>query len=333
MILVRKVNLNPDNPLILAADKMEPKIRQAFLQAIEAIRDQVDIDELTKAIDAGDSSRVMDILDIPNRVKGAMQGKGIPATNPTVIQTLNETFQAGAKAALLNLPSQVSINIGFDVANPETVKFLRSYTFNMIQQVSQDTRDSVQQVVTRAFEEGGHPFEQAQQIKQFIGLTPTMEQAVNNYRSALQSGGASDLRDALSRSLRDGRYDKMLLRAIDNQQSIPSSKIDQMVERYRLRTLQYRARNIARTESIRASVNGQHALWHQAIDQDLMDEDVQRVWVASGSENSCNVCEDLDGETAGIDEEFDEGIMAPPDPHPSCVCSVALDKNSFKKAA
>jgi hypothetical protein len=33
---------------------------------------------------------------------------------------------------------------------------------------------------------------------------------------------------------------------------------------------------------------------------------------------------DLDGEVAGLDEEFDAGIFEPPDPHPDCRCSVKL---------
>ena len=333
MIFVRKVKLDPDNPLIIAADKMEPKIRQAFLQAINAVKDQIEIDQFTKAIEEGDSSRVMDILDISNRLSGALQGKGIPASDPTVIQTLNETFQAGAKAGLLNLPENVGVNIGFNVMNPKSVEFLHNYTFDLIQQVSQDTRDSVQDVVTRAFQEGGHPFEQARKIKQFIGLTTTQEQAISNYRSALESGGTSDLQNALGRALRDGRYDKSLLKAIQNQTSLPQDKIDSMVERYRQKMLQYRARNIARTESIRASNRGQNALWHQAIDQGLLNDDVEREWEVSGDSDTCDICSDLDGETAGIDEEFDDGILEPPDPHPSCRCTVKLVASTMKRAA
>jgi SPP1 gp7 family putative phage head morphogenesis protein len=251
----------------------------------------------------------------------------------SVRDALQDAFVAGAEAAMFQLPSKISVEMSFNLMNPKTVEFLNNYSFNLIRQVSQDTRDAVKQVVTRAFQEGGHPFQQAREIKQFIGLTTTQEQAVTNYRNALTSGGASDLKDALSRALRDGRYDKTLLRAISNQTAIPADRVDAMVQRYRERFLQYRARNVARTESARASVKGQRALWKQAVDQDLLPDDVRRVWIISGDSDTCPECEELEGETAGLDEEFAPGVMEPPDPHPSCRCTVAISPESLKKAA
>lgn len=325
MIHVHKVKLPSDSPLIQAANKMAPKLRQAFVDAIDAVKEQVDIDALTAAIETGDIDKIMDALDLSQTLSEAMAGKGV--SSASVKTVLQQTFSAGADAALKSLPAKVSVGIAFDVMNPESVKAIQEYSFDLIQQVSQTTRDSVQQVVLRAFQDGGHPFEQAREIKSFIGLTPQMEQAVNNYKSMLQSGGASDLREALSRSLRDGRYDRTLLTALRSGQSLSTEKIDQMANRYRERYLQYRSKNIARTESIRAATKGQRELWRQAQDQGLIGKDPQRVWITGG--NACPICEDLNGETAGLDEEFAPGITEPPDPHPSCECTVALDKESF----
>ena len=333
MITVLKANLPSDSLLIQAAEKMEPKLRQAFLNAIAALKDQVDIDALTAAIASGDVGQVLHLLNIQNTLSGILQGKGLAAGVQSMQDVLQATFAAGAQAAMFSLPTNISVGISFNLMNPKTTEFLNNYTFNMIQQVSQVTRDQVQQVVLNAFTNGGHPFEQAREIKQFIGLTAQQEAAVNNYRSMLSSGGASDLREALTRSLRDGRYDRSLLSALRSGQSLPQDKIDAMTERYRQRYLQYRAQNIARTESIRASNKGQRALWHDAVDQGLMSPDTEREWEISGDEDTCPECEALDGTTAGLDEEFAPGILDPPDPHTSCRCNTKLIASTMKRAA
>lgn len=332
-ITIRKATSAPDDPLMQAADKLAPALRQAFIDAVNAVKGTVDEKALADAIASGDVTKVMALLDIQNKLAGALQGKGLDAGVLSVQGALQATFAAGANVALLQLPKTISVDLSFNLMNPKSVEFLNKYTFDLIQQVSQDTKDAVQEVVTRAFQEGGHPFQQAREIKQFIGLTQSQEQAVTNYRNALMNGGTSDLKDALSRALRDGRYDKTLLRAIQNQQGVPQDKIDAMVQRYRERFIQYRARNIARTESIRAANHGQIALWKQAVDQDLLAEDVERVWIISGDADTCDECEELDGETAGLDEEFAPGIYMPPDPHPSCRCTTGLTKDTMKRAA
>jgi SPP1 gp7 family putative phage head morphogenesis protein len=97
-----------------------------------------------------------------------------------------------------------------------------------------------------------------------------------------------------------------------------------MTARYQARYLQYRAQTIARTESIRASVKGQRALWQSAVKQGLLSREVKRKWIASGDDKTCDICTSLDGETAGLDDEFDDGIMEPPDPHSDCRCTVSL---------
>ena len=70
MITVLKANLPSDSLLIQAAEKMEPKLRQAFLNAIAALKDQVDIDALTAAIASGDVGQVLHLLNIQNTLSG-----------------------------------------------------------------------------------------------------------------------------------------------------------------------------------------------------------------------------------------------------------------------
>ena len=333
IVLVRKVSLPEDDPIILAADRMAPRIRQAFLDAIDAVRSQVTVRRIADAVEQGDAGRVMELLNVQGRLSAAFGGAGLSASVSNVRSALQDTFRAGAQAALESLPSRIGTDLAFNLLNPEAVRFLDSYTFDLIQQVTQETRDAIQAIIIRSFREGGSPLEQARQIRDVIGLTARQEVAVDNFRNALSSGMSSDLRTALDRSLRDGRYDRTLLSALRNDRPLAQAQIDRMVERYRQRYLQYRARTIARTESIRASNKGQRELWRQAVHQGLIPGTARRKWIVSGDERTCAICLDLEDEERGLDEEFAPGIMEPPDPHPDCRCSLGLVAASLRRAA
>jgi len=63
------------------------------------------------------------------------------------------------------------------------------------------------------------------------------------------------------------------------------------------------------------------------IEDGILPKDAQKTWVAG--KGACTVCEELDGQTVGIDELFEgetDEYDGPPDPHPNCGCSLALVK-------
>jgi SPP1 gp7 family putative phage head morphogenesis protein len=330
IVIVRKVKLPPDDPLLRIAESMEGAVRDAFLRAVQAAQDRIVLQKLAEAIAKGDINGALAIMAVDQNFVAALQGAGIEPGIASFRDAIQRAIRAGAMTAIQSLPKAVGLNISFDLMNPESANFIQSYTFNLIQQVSQQTRDAVQQIVLRAFKEGGHPYEQARAIKQVIGLTARQEHAVATYRAALRAGGSA-LQDALSRSLRDGRFDPTLIRAMRDQTPLRREYIDKLVARYRERFLIYRAKNIARTETIRASNKGQRELWRQAQQQGLIPHTARRKWIVSGDDRTCPICLKLDGQTAGLNEEFAPGILEPPDPHPSCRCTTALVASSLKR--
>jgi SPP1 gp7 family putative phage head morphogenesis protein len=316
------VKAETDDPILALAAKMAGRLRNAFLRAVKTLSDSVTAEALAEAIRTGNADQAMAILGIDRKFVDALNGKGQEANIQSFRSAIQEVFAAGAATAAESLPKSVGINLSFNLMNPETVSFLEKYTFPLIQQISAGTRDAVQEVVVRAFKEGGHPYQQARTIKSFIGLTAYQTRAVQNYRDALSS--SSTLSQSLNRALRDGRFDSTIRRAARNNTGLSQDQIDKMTARYQERFLQYRATTIARSESIRAANMGQRALWKQAVSQGLLKSGTKRIWITSGDDRTCDICDDLDGETAGLDEEFDDGIMDPPDPHSDCRCTTAL---------
>lgn len=332
IVIVRKASrasIPFSDPIMDLADRMSGKVRDAFLAAVVAVQSQIVLHELEAAISTGDYQRVLSIINIGDRFEKAMAGAGLPTNVLSVRDALRQVYAAAAGVAAKELPASIGTPLAFDLLNTESVAFIQNYGFNLIQQVSQSVRDAVRQVVDRAFREGGHPYVQAREIRNFIGLTANQQAAVANYRWALENGD----RIALDRALRDRRFDPSVARAIRDSSRLPQWRIDQMVERYRQRMLLRRAQTVARTESLRASNMGQQTLWHQAVQQGLMSQQTKRRWHTGEDERVCPRCADLNGVEVGIDEEFAPGIMNPPDPHPSCRCNQYIVVSTMKRAA
>ena len=307
------------DPILATAQRMERAVRDAFLKAVDAAKGTVALDKLAEALAAGDENGALAILALDKNFAGALRGKGLEAGVQSFRDAIQATYAAGAKAAIAALPEKVSVELSFNLMSQGAVSFLETYDLGLIQQLSDTSREAIRQTLLDAFQNGGHPYEQAREIRNVIGLTTNQMKAVENFRSALEN--PSTISDALSRSLRDGRYDSTLLRAAQNNTPLSQAQIDKMTSRYQEKYLRYRAETIARTETVMA---GQKETWSQAEKQGLLGDNAKRVWVVSGDDRTCGDCEDLDGEEAGMDEEFAPGIMYPPDPHPDCRCSVSL---------
>jgi SPP1 gp7 family putative phage head morphogenesis protein len=87
-----------------------------------------------------------------------------------------------------------------------------------------------------------------------------------------------------------------------------------------------RADVIARTETMRASNEGQLEAWDQAKDAGLLTGNEQKEWIVTPDDRLCPICEPMEGVTVGLDENFDvdgDEIDAPP-AHPNCRCTVGL---------
>jgi len=314
---VRKAPL--DDPILEAATRMEPTVRDAFLAAVQRMKGSVNMDALAKAFASGDRDQVMAVLALDKNFTDTLKGIGLESGVTSVRAALAATFAAGAQAAVDALPRAISVAMSFDMAAPEAVSFLENYTFGLIKDITESTKNGIQDIIRTAFEEGGSPAQQAREIRDLIGLTDKQAKAVENYRTALQNG----TQDALDRQLRDARFDGRVQRAIDSGTPLDADYIDKLVGRYADRYLDYRATAIARTETVRAANKGRRETWRQAGEKGLL-RGAKREWNASGDSRTCDECDDLDGEVRELDEEFAPGIMEPPDPHPDCRCAVNL---------
>ena len=142
--------------------------------------------------------------------------------------------------------------------------------------ITEETREAIQQHLIHAVQTGQNPRTTARRLKETLGLTRRQEQAIRNYRTALENLETN----ALYRSLRDKRFDKTIRSAIKTNRPLTQTQINRMVERYRSKSLAYRAEMIARTESLRASSVGNRASITQMMNEGAIDPgNVRRQWV------------------------------------------------------
>ncbi len=87
-----------------------------------------------------------------------------------------------------------------------------------------------------------------------------------------------------------------------------------------------RAETIARTETMRASNEGQQQAWNQAVDAGVLTGAEQKVWIVTPDDRLCPICEGMEDVTIPMDEDFDvdgERVSTPPG-HPRCRCTIGL---------
>jgi hypothetical protein len=135
-------------------------------------------------------------------------------------------FKAGAVAARQLLPK--GIKISFDQTNPAAVEWVRAHAAELVtQNIIPTTQESIRKILTRAFEEGITPADAARLIREYIGILPRHADAVEKYRQAL----IKKFRD-------DYKYVTW------------ESDSARLAGRYAQQLINYRAKNIARTECL-----------------------------------------------------------------------------------
>ena len=332
------------------ATQMEPDVAKAVLAFLQAQGDQLDLEALVKALKEGDVDAVLALVANASSAAAASAGVGVAAS------LQNAAWAGGTMSA--GAPVLREVQFVFNRLNPELVNWLRDYDLGMIQNISNQTKEAVRGVLKAGMEAGKGPMQQASQIKEVIGLTPGQANAVANFRKELETfhlkrsaagwqlGGKPDQVNGHSvfkptasgapadgmtdRRLRDLRYDGQLQRALATRKPLKPEQIDKMVGAYRRKYILYRARTIARTESLRATNVGVQEAWRQAVVTGKVAEDlIRRFWIITADERVCPICRPIPHMNKGgvkLSEDFDtpDGPVTMGPLHVTCRCTIFI---------
>ena len=215
------------------ADNLSPDVRNAFLRAVRMVQAKLDIVNLEDAISRGALDRSALWQALESELDSSLRAP------------LREALMGGAEIADNRLPTAMR----FDLTNPAAVQAVDTEVANLVQEITDQSRQAIQDLVRQSVQGNFDVHQLARQIKGSIGLTSQYATAVDRYEQALVKQGISAGR-AATRS-----------------------------QAYADRLLRHRAVTVARTEVIRATNAGQQAVWNDAQAEGFLPVDAQRVGV------------------------------------------------------
>ena len=271
-----------------ALEKLEPKVRAAFLDAISDITRIAEPNVIAALIEAGDIEGAVKALRIDGSMFAALS------------RALEEAFIAGGVGAIATLPAirdpydGARVALGFDGRHPRAEQWARSVSSERVGDIVEGQRTLVREMIVNGLAAGKNPRSTALEIVGrvnkttgrreggVIGLSPHYEGWVKSARDQLEAG---DYAAYLGRDLRNKTYDRMIARAAKSGVPLSSAEVDKITAAYRRNVLRYRGEMIARTETITALRAGRSEGFRQLRDTgSVRDDQFERTWRATGDD-------------------------------------------------
>lgn len=326
----------------------QPRIQQAFLEAITELRNGVTLRIIAERLERGDIAGAIEALNIE------------PEAFSRVELALLEAYNGGGQATVANLPKATDpegqpIVFRWGVRNLPAEQEMREHAAARVRDITVDAREGLRQVLSEGLARGENPNVMARDVVGrrnrasnvreggHIGLTARQMETVARLRRDMAAGDVEGMRSYLDLRLRDRRFDRTIRKAIEEGRPLPKEMVDRIAGQYAERALDYRGRVLARTETMTALSKSRDDAYQQQIDAGKLDaQDVTMTWRKTPRENPRLQHIAMDGQTVG----FHDGFIAPDGtrlryPHDpqaparhtiGCMCRVDY-KISFAEAA
>lgn len=226
----------------------------------------------------------------------------------------------------------------FDTANPEAERWARERSSDAITGIDEETRaaitKAVRPIIAGGFSRGETVQRMARRIREHVGLTVRDSNAVDAFRARLlEANPGSLVRAGKLPTLEPGKG-RYSIRVRVPAGGLTERQLERAVQKYSDLLLNKRAIRIARTETMRASNQGQLQLWQQNRAAGLLTGNEKKVWIVTPDDDLCPVCRPMAGQKVGLTESFDTGrfgkVKSPP-AHPQCRCAIGLALPTPKK--
>lgn len=269
-------------------DEHGPLIRDAFLASIIDIRSQITLKLLVDRLERGDIAGALDALNLERAAFGRVES------------AIAQAYNAGGTAMTGNMPTLrdragARIVVRFDSRNVRAEEWLRSHSSQLVTRVIEEQRTSIAQALDAGLRAGQNPNRTALDVVGrlnratgrreggLLGLTGPQSDFVASARSELTTGDPASLRNYLTRSRRDKRFDRAVMKAINGGKALDAATIDQIVGRYSDLLLQLRGEMLARTETLTSIHAAKHEGFRQGLEKtNYPPEAVTRVWRSAG---------------------------------------------------
>ena len=282
---------NLEGRMLLLLNAADRKTRKEFLRIIGQTKAVVTLEKLALLFEQGNFPGALALLD-------DMGDAFADAVNQAYLTAGQST--AAVIAAQANRPL-----IRFNSSNNRAVARMSITRGRLIQAMRENEQARLAHILGSGLQEGLRMDEIARTFRDGLGLTPHQQKSVLNFRRMLETGD----RQALSRTLRDRRFDPTLNRLLGaDGEGLSQAQIDRMVERYEQRFIAHRSNVISRTESVRAVHEGDEDMWQQAVDNGTVRaEDITTRWITSADERVRGSHAAMNGQLAAFGQPFTSG--------------------------
>lgn len=264
------------NRLAALLKEFDGRIEAAFLEAIRAKANSINLADLAAAIEARDFNRALSIA-------------GLTSADLFPFDTsLTSAYVAGGQTVAAAAPA-FAVSFGFDGRATRAEAWARSHVGGLVTNIVDEQLDMLRETIGSQLSQGINPRKIAVQIAGPIG-PGNVRQGGFIGLSRPQVGYLASAREELSaldagyftRKLRDKRFDPLVRKAIADGKPLAQADIDRISARYADRLLKHRADTIARTESITALRAGRREGIQQGIEAGAIKADaVKRRWDAT----------------------------------------------------
>lgn len=261
------------------AAKFGLEVALAFREAVNNLRSGVEFQKLKLAIEQGNLQAALEALHIDRAAFFPLEAK------------ITEAFVAGGQGAVASMPAAVSIGFRFDPGNQRAASWIRQFSGNLITGLVDGERQQARDFLADGMARGAHPRSvglelvgrisraTGQRTGGLIGLSAPQRAYVQAARIELGSADPKLLKHYLTRTRRDRRYDRTVLKAIREGKAIDRDTASLIVTRYSARLIQLRGEVIARTEGLPAIRAAKHEAYQQLVDDGRVAEaDIERGW-------------------------------------------------------
>lgn len=227
---------------------------------------------------------------------------------------------AGAQSFAATILNQRDLpKWAMDVTNPKSLAWARTRAAELITEITPDTKLAVRAMIGNGFELGIPPRKLAQSIKQAVGLRTDQVAAIRNLRKEMQDARVGDYitRFPIRPGVRASPGFRVRVPAGDR-----TAWIEKQTARYTQMQHRYRSVMIARSETMRASGQGQRDMWRQNRDRGYLDAGQKRFWIVTPDSRLREEHAAHEGEQVGLDEPWPWGYEVGEEIH--CRCGEGL---------
>jgi hypothetical protein len=288
--------------------RMEPRMREAYVRAVQQLRRELSVDVIVRAIEAG---RIESVVTQP------MLDRAFMSMRAELQRDVQEGFRYGVKGLPGGGVVAGTVGVQFNFMSPLLRQAMQELDARVLSFASDAVRETVRQHLLNAMQAGVSPVQAARSVRDVIGLTPYQERIVQNFEQKLRSGTP---RMALENARRDKRFDRTIKKAAKEGTDLTEAQIQTMTRAYTSRFIAYHAETIARTATLQAYAKGQELAIREAIAVGVVDESraIKR-WVTVGDSKVREEHMVMNGEERPLNRAFSNGRMIPDEWNCRCI--------------